>query len=207
VRTRGAGAPLLRTVSRPALLADAAIPASSQKSQVCLSCHTPDARESVPAASSAALWLGRGGVDPATGAALPGPAPHGAIEGGCVGCHRNGPAVERGASHGFVAGTGGCARCHPKAPPRDDLRARAVVLSAALRERGVNSPDPRAGGAPPHAGDARLDRSTPLGRAAWDVMLVLEDPAAAAHNAPYARLLLAAAERAFNGPGSSGGHR
>jgi hypothetical protein len=43
-----------------------------------------------------------------------------------------------------------------------------------------------------------LDRATPLGRAAWDVALVLEDPAAAAHNAPYARLLLAAAERALN---------
>jgi hypothetical protein len=205
VGTRGAAAPLLRTVARPALLADAALPPSSQNSQACLSCHTPDAREGVPAASSAALWLGRGGLDPATGAALAGPAPHGAIERGCVGCHGNGPAVDRGASHAFVAGTGGCARCHPKALPQDDLRARAGALAAALRERGVNSPAPRADGAPPHAGDARLDRATPLGRAAWDVALVLEDRAAAAHNAPYARLLLAAAERALNGSGSSGG--
>jgi hypothetical protein len=206
VGTRGPSAPLLRAVARPALLADAAIPASSQKSQVCLSCHTPDAREGAPAASSAALWLGRGGLDPATGAALAGPAPHGAIEGGCIGCHRNGPAVERGAGHAFVSGTGACARCHPKALPQDDVRPRAVALSAALRERGVNAPEAHAGGAPPHAAAARLDRATPLGRAAWDVMLVLEDPAAAAHNAPYARLLLDAAARALNGSGSPGGH-
>jgi NAD-dependent dihydropyrimidine dehydrogenase PreA subunit len=204
-RGKAGGSALLRSVARPALLADATIAApSSDKSQVCLSCHTPEAGDGTPAASAAALWLGRGGVDPATGAALAGTAPHGAIEGGCVGCHRTGPAVERGAGHGFVAGTRACARCHPKALPPDDLRARAVALSTALRARGVDVPDPHDGGAPPHARATHLDRAAPLGRAAWNVALVLEDPAAAAHNAPYARLLLAAAERALNASGSSG---
>ena len=47
---------------------------------------------------------------------------------------------------------------------------------------------------PAHAGDARVDRRTPRGRAIWDLLLVLEDPAAAAHNARYARALLDAAE-------------
>jgi hypothetical protein len=50
--------------------------------------------------------------------------------------------------------------------------------------------------APAHAGDGdsvRVDRRTPLGRATWDLLLVLEDPAAGAHNARYARALLEAA--------------
>jgi hypothetical protein len=46
---------------------------------------------------------------------------------------------------------------------------------------------------PAHAGDARLDRGTPRGRALWDLLLVLEDRAAAAHNARYAEALLDAA--------------
>jgi hypothetical protein len=48
-----------------------------------------------------------------------------------------------------------------------------------------------------HASGARIDRGTPVGRALWDVLLVLEDPAAAAHNGPYARALLDAAELAL----------
>jgi hypothetical protein len=204
-RPLGAGRPLLRAVPRRALLADAAVPAPAEKSEVCLACHAPEAADGAPPASAAALWLARGGLDPSTGAALAGPAPHAALAGGCVGCHQGGPAVERGAGHGFVAGTGACARCHPKPLAPDDLPARARSLWAALRAGAA--PD-EAG--PPHARAARLDRATPLGRAAWDVALVLEDPAAAAHNAPYARMLLAAAEKALNGSGAAGapgGHR
>jgi len=50
--------------------------------------------------------------------------------------------------------------------------------------------------APAHAGEGgsgRVDRRTPLGRATWDLLLVLEDPAAGAHNARYAQALLDAA--------------
>jgi hypothetical protein len=183
---------LLRAVPRPALLVGATLPAPVDGSAVCLACHTPAPTDDAPAASAAALWLGRGGLDPITGAALAGPTPHASIAGGCVGCHDAGPRdVARGASHAFVAGTASCARCHAKALPADELRADARALWTALGK------GPSA--APPHARAARLDRATPLGRAAWDVSLVLEDPAAAAHNAPYARQLLAAAERALNG--------
>jgi hypothetical protein len=206
-RARASGVALLRAVPRPALLAGATLPAPAEKSGVCLACHTPDAADVAPPASAAALWLGRGGLDPATGAALNGPAPHAALAGGCVGCHEAGPgggreaapALEHGAGHAFVAGTSACARCHPKAPPADDLTSRARGLwSAYLARARVDAPS---GDRPPHASARRLDRATPLGRAAWDVALVLEDPAAAAHNAPYARQLLAAAERAFNDKG------
>jgi hypothetical protein len=196
-RAHAPAAALLRAAPRPAVLADAVVPAPTSGSEICLPCHTPEPTDGAPAASAAALWLGRGGVDPATGAALVGPTPHGAVAGGCVGCHGAGPAgLELGAGHAFVAARGGCARCHAQAPPAEDLAARARALWTAWRTRAGGAAD---AGAPPHARAAPLDRATPLGRAAWDVALVLEDPAAAAHNAPYARRLLAAAERAFNG--------
>jgi hypothetical protein len=204
--TRAPGLALLRTVPRPELLGDAAVPPPAETSGVCLGCHTPEVAEGAPSASAAALWLGRGGLEPSTGAALSGPAPHGALAGGCVGCHQAGPAVERGGGHAFVAGTAACARCHAQPPPADDLASRARALwSTWLASAG---PGAAGGAGPPHARAARLDRATPLGRAAWDVALGLEDPAGAAHNAPYARQLLAAAERAFNGrvaPGDQGG--
>jgi hypothetical protein len=197
---RPAGWPaLLRAVPRPALLAEAALAPSATKSAVCLGCHTPAAGEPVTA-SAAPLWLGRGGLEPTTGAPLVGPAPHAAIEGGCVGCHRGGPAeLERGAAHAFVARREDCRACHAGGVPADDLRARARAAWEVVRARLGATPDE---GAPPHAGGRRLDLSTPLGRAGWDVSLVLEDPAAAAHNAPYARLLLSAAEKTFNRPGA-----
>jgi hypothetical protein len=50
---------------------------------------------------------------------------------------------------------------------------------------------------PPHASRRPLDLTTTRGRAAWDVALILEDPAADTHNAPYARRLLDAAEAAL----------
>jgi len=116
-------------------------------------------------ASAAALWLGRGGLDPATGAALPGPTPHASLGGGCVACHQAGPtALERGAGHAFVADRASCARCHATALPIDDLAVRARMLWTAWRTR---AGQPAASGSdPPHAAATRLDRATPLGRAA-----------------------------------------
>jgi hypothetical protein len=49
---------------------------------------------------------------------------------------------------------------------------------------------------PTHAQGFRLADDA-LGRAAYDVLLVLEDPGAAAHNAPFARTLLDAAAKAL----------
>jgi hypothetical protein len=188
---------LLRVPPEPALLTLAGAPATppaSASSRVCLPCHAPSPGEARPSSSAAALWLGRGGVDPSSGRPLAGPAPHAAVGGGCVGCHRGGPAaVERGAAHGFQAPAATCAPCHARAapPPASDVRERARRLWDAWRARAAGEEDPHR---PPHASGTAADRATPLGRAVWDVLLVLEDPAAGAHNAPYARALLAAAE-------------
>jgi hypothetical protein len=189
-------APLLRATPVPALLADA-VPATAERSRVCLGCHTPGRDAAGAATSAAALWMGRGGVDPRTGAPLTAPAPHAKIAGGCVGCHRAGPAgLERGAGHAFATDARACASCHPRGLLADDLRARAAALwdGWCARTRCTE-----AGARPPHAGGARMFTATPPGRAAWNVALVLEDPAAAAHNAPYARMLLDSAEKALNG--------
>ncbi len=198
---RGAPAPsLLRATSTPALLTAPALAEATRASAVCLPCHTPDAGEASPSASAAALWLGRGGLEPATGAPLEGPRPHGAVARGCVGCHRAGPSdLQRGAAHAFVARRQDCASCHAGGVPADDVRARALAAWQLVRARlGAD-----AASGPHHARGQRLDLATPLGRAAWDVALVLEDPAAAAHNAPYARLLLSAAEKTFNPNGAA----
>ena len=201
-RPRGVGQTCAEALPRdtavPAFLVNAIGP-RAKKSRVCLSCHTPLPDDASPNGSSAAIWGGRGGVDPGTGTPLAGAAPHGDVEGGCIGCHHEGPAgLEHGASHAFVARRDGCKTCHAE---RSDpsIRARAERLWNALQ--GPSGPvpsvltNPVAGSGPVHANGARLDRTTPRGRAAWDVALVLEDPAADAHNAPYARLLLDAAER------------
>jgi hypothetical protein len=180
---------LLRATPVPPLLAGAA-------ESVCLPCHTPDAGDARPGASAAAIWLGRGGVDPATGAPLTGGAPHAAVTGGCIGCHGNGPDnVEHGAGHAFRATTGACTACHPQGPPpAPDVRARAQQLWRALQLAPSDGPA--------HATAARLDRGTPRGRALWDLLLVLEDPAAGAHNARYAQTLLDAAEPVLEANGS-----
>jgi hypothetical protein len=197
--TRAGAAALLRAPPTPALLAAPALGDSARASAVCLPCHTPEAGEASPSASAAALWLGRGGLDPETGAPLDGPRPHGAVARGCVGCHRAGPSeLQRGAAHAFVARREDCASCHAAGVPADDVRARALAAWQRARARlGAEAAGPR------HASGQRLDLATPLGRAAWNVSLVLEDPAAAAHNAPYARLLLSAAEKTFNLTGAA----
>jgi hypothetical protein len=182
---------LLRAVRMPTLLSDQPV---DPKARVCTPCHTPSVDEALPSASSAALIAGRGGVDPRSGAPLEGAAPHAEVEGGCVGCHRVGPpGLERGAGHGFQSSREGCPRCHAPAPEsrREELRDRAAALWAKLERRFPPSPRSR----PPHAGAIRADPRTPLGRAARNALLVLEDPAAAEHNLPYALTLLDASER------------
>ena len=140
-------------------------------------CHTPEPEAPRPSASAAALWLGRGGLDPASGEPLDGAAIHAGVEGGCIGCHRSGPAgVERGAGHAFAAPPD---QLHALPPAGDATRptwpsARRRLWSAWLRAAGTTASGP----GPAHASDVRLDRATPLGRAGWDVLLVLEDRAA-----------------------------
>jgi hypothetical protein len=185
---------LLRAPAPPALLAEVA---PRDRSAVCLRCHTPEPESATPSASAAALWLGRGGLDPQSGRPLPGPALHAGVAGGCVGCHRAPRVpVERGAGHAFAATSASCLPCHRQQLPVSDLPARARRLWDAWRGAAAD----RATGAatPVHAGGVRLDRTTPLGRAAWDVLLVLEDPAAGAHNPRYAGALLSIAEPAIS---------
>jgi hypothetical protein len=91
----------------------------------------------------------------------------------------------------------GCAECHRASPPAEKpassgerVHERARALATRLEAKGGG-----AGDGPPHArggaGDARR------ARAEWLVRLVLEDPAAGVHNAPFARALLDEAERAL----------
>ena len=186
--TGGPPGALLRAPAAPALLKDA--PPTSRF------VHLPRLSHARPG-RAAPFGIGRGGVaraggiDPASGQPMVGAAPHAAVPGGCIGCHLQGPgAVARGAGHAFVASRSSCIPCHAQPFPPSDVKERAQRLWAAWR-RAARAPAP--GPAPAHASDVRLDRATPLGRAGWDVLLVLEDRAAAAHNARYARALLAAA--------------
>jgi hypothetical protein len=172
---------LLREPAVPAVLGE---PPSSART-ICLGCHAPDAETP---SSAAALWLGRGGLDPASGRSLDGPAPHAAIAGGCIGCHRA-DGDERGAGHRFAAGPSACRGCHGPLPADAEIRSRALRLWTGLGQ--APSSDP------PHAARPAIDRATPRGRAAWDLLLVLEDPAAAVHNPRYARRLLDAAAEAL----------
>jgi hypothetical protein len=187
---------LLRSVRMPTLLADQPV---DPKSRVCTPCHTPSVDETAPSASAAALMAGRGGLDPASGDPIEGPAPHARAEGGCLACHSAGPsALERGAGHAFVAHRDACRRCHASldgASP-NALRARAERLWTKLESRLPRPPAlPQSPLKPPHAAPLQLNPKTPLGRAARNVLLVIEDPAAAEHNLPYARKLLDASER------------
>jgi hypothetical protein len=82
------------------------------------------------------------------------------------------------------------------------MRSEAAALLARLANLGAVRDGPPSGSDPAHVVETRLARDR-LGRAAYDVLLVLEDPGAMAHNAPFARMLLAAAERAI-GEGARG---
>ena len=81
----------------------------------------------------------------------------------------------------------------------NDIRARAEQLWHSLRGGEYR--------APAHAAQAiAADRTTPRGRAIWNLLLVLEDPAAGAHNARYAQALLDAAASVIEA-GNTGGAR
>jgi hypothetical protein len=187
-------AALRRDLPTPDLL-EGALTATSDRSRACLPCHTPLQSDAAPTGTAAAIWAARGGLSPITGAPLAGPAPHVGVEGGCVGCHRSGPpGLARGAGHAFRVDRRACTACHEDRSDRT-IHARAEALSARLMA--LLPTAQVVGSGPAHASTLALDRSTPAGRAAWDVALVLEDPAADAHNAPYARELLDAAELAL----------
>ena len=193
---------LLRTPPLADMFGD--LPAEARaRSGVCLACHAPRNASRLPQASASPIWSGRGGLDPETGAPLAGPAPHLSIAEGCVGCHREGPdSLERGKSHGFRADRRQCTSCHTDAARAgvwEDERVRIATEARNLWSkvqmlRAVED-SPRAStdaASPPHAATRTSQRKLDdaLGRAAYDVLLVLEDRGFLAHNLPYARLLI-----------------
>ena len=188
---------LLRSVPLPAWAAPGDDP---EGPKVCLICHSPESADATraPSASAAALWAGRGGVDPATGAPVAMPAVHADLPGSCVACHDGGPPeLERGRAHAFRANPSTCTRCHADGPFDAELLDRDVQEEARTLLARL-APDVTAeapGLAPRHATPRRLGNDA-AARAVYDVLLVLEDPAAASHNEPYARALLQAARAA-----------
>jgi len=211
---------LLRAPRLPAMFDDVPAEARAQ-SATCIACHAPReaARPSrserqraetveppLAQASASALWAGRAGIDPETGAPLVAPSPHLAVEGGCVGCHTGGPdAIEHGQSHSFRADGSRCTSCHDGARnvvwaderARIEKQARALwsnllALGALVRAESAAEPTSK----PPHATTVvKREAPQPLARAAYDLSLLLEDRGFFAHNLPYARLLLEKAQQ------------
>jgi len=189
----------------PALLRSPTLPPSADHlppdrfatSRPCLTCHAPAAalgaeRQAWPEASAAAIWLGRGGFAQTAGP-LTGPAPHASAPEGCLSCHvGTASGFERGQDHGFQANRAACQRCHERPPPGRNyaLEARSLLERLSERVPALRPLTARAEGTAPHRDAGELDVSTALGRAAYNLLLLLEDPAAGIHNPDYAKLLL-----------------
>jgi hypothetical protein len=206
--TRAAAGPqhaLLRGIDVSAVLPGAPTSATGP-SRVCIGCHSPGA-EPFPAASAAAVWAGRGGLDPKTGEALDWPAPHARDDGGCLHCHvepreRFEPRYTaalgvsgRGGSHAFRATLATCVSCHdetPKRRPELAARARAVLDELVPLARG------RTRSVPVHAEAFEAKLTGEKTRALRNVLLVLEDGAADVHNPAYAEMLVSSAENVLN---------
>ena len=187
VHSEGTGTALLRYVRLPPHYAE--VP-HADRAGICVACHAP-LGDGAPAASEAALWLGRSARAVNGGGPLrPEVAPvHAEVEGGCVGCHAAAPpglGVERGAGHAFATDAARCAPCHEEGVPDDPtlaLHARARSLLAGL---GVALE----GDGSPHASPPAMPEDPARGRAAFDLLLVLEDGAAGVHGPRFAAHLL-----------------
>jgi hypothetical protein len=149
------------------------LPPSAAASRPCIGCHASP-KDEAPWASAATIVFGARHA-------------HAELPGGCIGCHGT-PRDGRGRlDHGFRVEPRTCKTCHASGTEEKKIggvtiRERAEKLAARI---GAAKGPP-----PPHASpSARDDRAARL------VRLVLEDPAAAIHNAPHARALLDEAER------------
>jgi hypothetical protein len=184
---------LLRDAQAPEWIASpsTSVALADRRARICIACHAPIPERLDADASAAALWAGRGGLEPESGEPLSGDAVHAEVDGGCTGCHHSGPRdLRRGQSHAFAVDRGRCAACHADRPADDTLNRRALGL---LRAAGLEVGEK---GRPPHTTKIALDTmDASRARALYDALLVLEDGAAAFHNAAYARQLLDAAER------------
>ncbi len=149
------------------------LPLSAAPSELCLACHADSAE--VPSSSAGTLVFA---------APAGAPSPHAKVPRGCLGCHggadSRGPA--RGARHDFRARTDVCVACHGK-PPKEPAGETIAARAARLAKRFAPQLD---GARPAHAQTSELPRA---------LRVVLEDPAAWAHNGPWARQLLDQVEK------------
>jgi hypothetical protein len=167
--------------------------AIDERTRLCLACHAPPELQA-PTPSAGAIWLGRGALDVETGAPLNGLAPHALLHRGCLLCHASGALrVEHGAGHGFAVDGAVCTRCH------EDRSAKSQTVTERAqrlwRRLFPGEPMPQSGLA--HASPLGLRRHpmSKSDRLRHDLLLVLEDPAAGAHNYGYARAILDHVER------------
>ena len=170
-------------------------------SRVCLACHAPGTDEPQPSAAAGALWLGAVRVPNAASDAWEvtsvGSA-HRGVPGGCVGCHGAKPAgANGGVDHSFRVQPGICKDCHTAGVPAETFGAAGTVQARAeaLAQRLAQLCPEDTTVKPNHAGAHAACPTQPLRRARYEVELVREDPAAALHNAAFARSLLDDAER------------
>lgn len=172
--------PLVRRVPLPATFAE--VPGAQA---ICVSCHAPIDGE--VRAAHAVFALGRGAIDPETGAPLVGTDAHAAIA--CTGCHAGAPSgapLERGAGHAFAIDRSRCASagCHL---PDDEVLAEGWLSrgEAAFRAR-VGASDDAARLS--HESGARLPgpSATVEERLAYDAALFRSDRAAFVHGPNYA---------------------
>jgi hypothetical protein len=170
----------------------------------CLKCHSAGPDEAWPSASAATVWFGRVRI-PATGDVVAGETPHRDVPGGCVGCHGGLQAsTGRPTDHSFRVDDSSCATCHggsgstPKEQPKvagRSVRDWALALEDEI-ERRLASKRLTSFAVPRHAAQGTAQKpADDIFRARYEVALVLEDPAAGIHNAPFARTLLADAEQ------------
>lgn len=169
---------LIRDVKLPATVPDP--PKSAVQSRICVSCHAPDP-ELGRGPSQAVLVFG--GDRP----------PHANVPGGCVGCHMRKSAKPNdplGQGHDFKPEPSACASCH--APNRTETLANgALPVRERARKLWDELGDRAKDGSPAHSRTPKKPDPEGIKK----LLLVLEDPAAGAHNAPYARKLLDEAER------------
>lgn len=169
---------LIRAVTLPASFPK--LPEAAAQSRICVSCHAPDP-ELGRGPSQAALVFG--GDAP----------PHAKVPGGCIGCHMRKnpkPTDPLGQGHDFKPEPSACASCH--APGRTEtIAAGALPVRERARKLWDEFGERSKADAPAHARSPKKPDPEGLQK----LLLVLEDPAAGAHNAPYARKLLDEAER------------
>lgn len=198
------GQALVRRVPYPdSVVSDAA--AQTGPSGICVRCHAPSGQDVFPAASSAALWLGRVRLPSSLGGTEhKSDAPHAQVAGGCIGCHGAGASTAtRQTEHSFRVDPVVCAGCHLGDSAKERRAADGTSVADEARAL-VRTIAARCGAATDVGTDGPLHAGTSAGWCADNVelrgalyltLLVAEDGAAGVHNRPFARSLLVEAQR------------